>query len=148
MNLSEHFTLEEFEHSDVALRHGLQNRVSSAMYPKAVWLAERFEEVRAIVGRLHCNSVYRCAEVNHLVGSKPSSQHLKLEAGDFISLDELSPLEMCHKIARSSVKFDQLIFEFDSWMHVSFVQQVVPRRSIITINSRGVFPGIVQSEVA
>lgn len=143
MYLSENFTLEEFTFSETAGRRGIDNSLPSGMLPKAVWLAGKLELARGVLGALHINSAYRCLEVNRAIGSSDTSQHVKLEAVDCRSLLGLAPLQMCQRIIDSRLQFDQLIYEFQSWMHISFVQEGLPRRSVLTIDKRGTQHGLV-----
>lgn len=136
MNLSEHFTLEEFTFSETAVRRGIVNEPSDSEFEKLRWLATQFEDVRAIVGALHCNSVFRCLELNRALGSSDNSQHVKCEAGDLRSLAGLTPRKLCQLVIDSTLRFDQIIYEYESWMHISFTQDRLPRRSILTINKQ------------
>lgn len=143
MQLSKHFSLEVFIRSETALRHGIDNTPNDEQIEKLRWLAQQFEDVRALVGPLHCNSVFRCLEVNRKLGSKDTSQHVKCEAGDLISLAGLTPYQLCKTIVDSSIAFDQVIYEFSSWMHISFVQSPkIPRRQVLTINAK--YPSGIQ----
>ena len=142
MNLSEHFTLEEFTFSDTATRLGIDNTPDDDQVQKLTYLASCLEVVRDLIGPMHINSGYRCEELNAAVGSKPTSQHLKCEAADCRSLAGLSPIEMCRRVVDSDIQFDQIIFEFGSWMHISFTDN--PRRSILTIDKRGTQRGLVE----
>lgn len=146
MNLTEHFTLEEFTFSETAVRHGIANDPSDEEIDKLRWLATQFEDVRTITGALHCNSVFRCLQLNRAIGSSDNSQHVKCEAGDLRSLTGLTPLKLCQLVVASSLRFDQVIYEYNSWMHVSFVQNRPPRKMVLTINKqfpRGT-PGLVE----
>jgi len=146
MKLSEHFTLEEMIFSDTALRHGIDNTPNQEQIIKLTYLASKMEEVRVLTGALHINSGYRCLALNRALKSKDTSQHLKCEADDARSLVGLTALQLCMMVSTSTIRFDQLIYEFESWMHISFVNEAdgrKPRHSIITINHRGIFPGIV-----
>ena len=142
MNLSEHFTLQEFTASDTAARMGFDNTPSAAQIAKLTYLASRLEEVRALVGPLHVNSGYRCLKLNRAIGSKDTSQHLKCEAADLTSLHGNNAYHLCDAVAGSGIGFDQLIFEFGSWMHISFVENKQPRGSVLTINKHGTFTGL------
>ena len=145
MNLSQHFTLEELIFSQTAARRGFDNTPDEGQIEKLTYLAARLEEVRTLLGPLHVNSGYRCPQLNAAVGSRSTSQHLKCEAADLTSLRGLTPLQMCLLVEASAVPFDQLILEFTSWMHISFVQGSVPRSSVLTIDKRGVLPGLVEA---
>ncbi len=145
MNLSPHFTLEELTASDTAARLGIDNTPSAAEIEKLTWLAGKLEELRAVVGPLHVNSAYRCLALNRAIGSKDNSQHVLCEAADLKSLiGGVSPLQLCEQVARSDLRFDQVIFEFSSWMHISFAHDRPPRGHLLTINKGGTFAGLVE----
>lgn len=140
MQLSPHFTLAELTQSDTADRLGIDNTPSEGQIIALGKLAARLEDVRAITGPLQVTSGYRCNALNTAIGSKPTSQHVLCQAADLKSLAGLSALELCIKVKESSIHFDQLIFEFGSWMHISFTD--FPRRSILTIDKNGTRPWI------
>lgn len=64
-------------------------------------------------------SGYRSKKVNELVGGKITSQHLKGKAADFV-IEGLSPSEIIQFIRNSYIEYDQLINEYDKWVHISF----------------------------
>ena len=148
MNLSTHFSLDEFTKSDTAKRLGIDNTPNAAEIEKLRWLAGQLESVRAQLGLLHVNSAYRCLALNRALKSKDNSQHLQCEAADLSSLVGLSPMEMCTRIARSEIKYDQVILEFDSWMHISFAFDRAPRAQILTIDRLGARAGLSQARAA
>ena len=130
MQLSEHFTLEEFTASQTAVRRGLNNQPTPAMIDKLKRTAERMEEVRSVLGvAIQINSAYRSASVNRAIGGSSTSQHCKGEAVDFVAPQFGTPKEICRAIITAGVKFDQLIFE-GTWVHISFTDS--PRRSMLT----------------
>lgn len=134
MNLSPHFTLEEFTTS---IHRNIDNTPSSGIIEQLGYTALRMEEVRNLLGfPITVNSAYRCLELNTLIGSKPTSQHIKGQAVDFTCKQFGTPKDIVEKIKNSSIVFDQLIFEFESWVHISFVL-TNPRRQILTIDKKG-----------
>lgn len=134
IQLSEHFTLNDLIFSETAQRKHIDNSVDETTANKLRWLAARLEEVWLIVGSFHINSAYRCLELNRAVGSSDTSQHRKAEAADCRSTCGVSPYRMCDLMNSSGVRFDQVIHEFGSWMHVSFVEVGTPRHSLLTID--------------
>ena len=66
-------------------------------------------------------SGYRCQKLNKLVGGKVNSQHLCGCAADFI-IKNIAPSEIIKKIQASNILFDQLINEYNSWVHISYVK--------------------------
>ena len=141
MKLSEHFSLEELTASSTATRLGIDNSATPDEITKLQWLAGCLEPVRALLGPLHVDSAKRCLELNRALKSKDTSQHVKCEAADLKSLAGLTPSEMCHKVMASDIPYDQVILEFDEWMHLSFTQGE-PRHMALTIDASGTRVGI------
>lgn len=119
MQLTQHFTLEEFERSDIALRHGVQNRVPDELVLNIQKVAEFLEKVRAIFGSpIVISSGYRCKWLNDKVGSHEGSAHRKGFAADFRVLGK-SPLAVCIAISTADLFYDQCIYEYKGWTHIS-----------------------------
>ena len=130
MQLSEHFTLEEFTASQTATRRGLNNTPSPQMIEKLKQTAQKMEQVRALLGKpISINSAYRSPSVNRAIGGAATSQHCKGEAVDFVCPQFGTPKQICQAIIKAGIHFDQLIFE-GTWVHISFTDS--PRRSILT----------------
>ena len=64
-------------------------------------------------------SGFRCGELNKLVKGVPNSQHLEGKAADFVVPGE-SVAGIIFKIQTSNIEYDQLINEYDKWVHISF----------------------------
>ena len=80
MQLSEHFTLEEFTASQTATRRGLNNTPSPQMIEKLKQTAQKMEQVRDLLGKpISINSAYRSPSVNRAIGGAATSQHCKGE---------------------------------------------------------------------
>jgi len=140
MNLSPHFTLKELTASEIADRHGIDNIPSDpSIIANLKILAKGLEHVRTLLNKpILVNSAYRCIHVNQLLGSKPTSQHTKGLAADIISPAFGSPSEIISKIASSIIEYDQVILEFDRWIHISFCEEgKKPRKQALIINTKG-----------
>jgi len=141
MNLSENFTLDELTRSETALRKGLDNTPDAETVANLTELALALEKVRDLLGHpIHINSGYRSAKVNAAVGSKETSAHRHGWAADFVCPAFGTPQEICHAILDSTIDFDQLIWEFGSWVHISIDPR--RRRVAMTIDSYGTRTGI------
>ena len=141
MNLSKNFTLEELTRSEVALRKGLDNTPDAETIANLSVLALGLEEVRELLGHpLHINSAYRGPKVNSAVGGSKNSAHMKGYAADFVCPQYGDVTEVCRAIMDSTIAYDQLIHEFNSWIHISFDPQM--RKSQLTIDSQGTRNGI------
>lgn len=140
MKLTEHFTLEELTASEIADRHGIDNTPTSPLILTNLKnLAEGLEHVRKLLGKpIIVNSGYRSVMVNSLLGSKPSSQHTKGLAADIICPSFGSPKDIIKKILSSDIKYDQVILEFDRWIHISFCEEgYKPRKQALIIDNKG-----------
>ena len=136
MQLSEHFTLEEFTFSQTAARKGIDNDPPATMYLTLKRTAAGMEQVRSLLGApIKITSAYRCLSLNAAIGSKNTSQHTKGEAVDFTCAVG-DPKTIVARIMSSDIKFDQLICEFDSWTHISVTNQpgAVPRKQALIID--------------
>ena len=144
MNLSPHFTLAEFTLSAEAARRGILNDPPLELMPVLKRTALGMETVRIRLGGLPIvvSSGYRCLELNRVLGSKDTSQHLKGEAVDFICPRFGSPANIVATLKDSDVNYDQLILEFarngNGWVHVSFAASA--RRQAFALDERGPQP--------
>lgn len=142
MKLSEHFTLEELTASDTAARLGINNTPPVYVIENLKRLCTLLEDVRHAVGKpIRISSGYRCLKVNHAVGSRDTSQHLQGCAAD-IKVQGVTVDELMKVIIGAGVKFDQLIREFDSWVHISVPNTPAdkPRHSMLIIDRAGTRP--------
>lgn len=128
--LSPHFTLEEATFSETATRRGIDNTPTEIVKANMVNAAEQMERVRSLLGcPVTISSWFRCLLLNRAIGSSDTSDHRNGWAIDFIAPKFGTPKEVCKKIAASSIKFDQLIFE-GTWVHISFGPKM--RQQILT----------------
>jgi len=142
MFLTPHFTLQEMIASQTAAREGLDNTPSSEVISNLRLLCQVLEQVRTLFGRpIIVSSGYRSAAVNARVGGARKSQHITGLAADFTVID-VGNRDVVRRLSESSVAFDQLILEFDSWVHLS-VSTAAPRREVLTIRKgAGYLPGL------
>lgn len=142
MKLTDHFSLEEMTASDIAVRHSINNNPSGDIVVNLRRLAEFLEKVRLLLNKpIHINSAYRSPEVNNLLGSKPTSQHCYGCAAD-IKVGGLTPDQVVKAVVKSDLKYDQVIREFDSWVHISIPinETVKPRKQALIIDKTGTRP--------
>lgn len=135
VNLSEHFTLEEMTRSQTASRFDIDNTPPPVVLSSLKRLANTLEKVRTICNApIRISSGYRCAELNQMIGGSKTSQHIRGEACDFtvfgMDLDTV-----IRRIMASDIKYDQLIKEFNSWVHISIADK--PRRQALIIDRTG-----------
>lgn len=130
MQLSPHFTLEEFLVSETAARKGINNTPTDAVIANLKRLAERLELVRAVFNKpIIISSGYRCPELNAAVGGAANSAHMYGRAADFRVLNDGPPLQVAIRITqRANIMFDQLINEYDQWVHFGIEAEGEPPR--------------------
>lgn len=145
MNLSPHFTLEEFIFSDTATRLGIDNSPRPPILTNLQRTAQKMELVRTMLGNrpVRITSGFRCAELNAMVKGAANSAHVQGLAADFRCDGYGDPLAVCRELRTfaASLDFDQLIWEFGSWTHIGF-STGPSRRQVLTINPQGTFPGL------
>ena len=119
MQLTPHFSLEEFTLSSTALALGIENTPTPAHLENLRKLAEHMEDVRALFDKvIEITSGYRNPQVNAAVGGVPNSAHALGLAADF-HVHGLKDLEAAKRIRDSGLQFDQLIFEKNRCVHLS-----------------------------
>jgi hypothetical protein len=123
MNISQNFTLEELLRSETASRKNVSEQwtPSDAVKDNLKKLCDNvLEPLRSFVGKpLIITSGYRCKRVNKLVGGSPTSQHTEGKAADF-HVSGMTVESLFKFIINLDLEFDQIIQEFDAWVHISF----------------------------
>jgi zinc D-Ala-D-Ala carboxypeptidase len=120
MQLSEHFFLAEFTISSKALSMGVENTPTAEHLVNLQNLAKQMEAVRALFNcAIEITSGYRNPQVNAAVGGVPDSDHALGHAADF-HVDGFDDLTAAKRIRDSQLKFDQLIYEKNRCVHISF----------------------------
>ena len=141
MNLSPNFSLSEFTRSATAQSLGINNTPPDSLIPQLIKTAYAMEEVRTLLGNkpIHINSAFRSQALNKAVGSKPSSQHPKGEAVDFICPLFGTPSQIMERIVASDIGYDQVILESSAggakWVHISFSDR--GRKQALVITPKG-----------
>ena len=128
IQLSKHFTLDEFLKSRTAVRLGINNIPNEEQLENIRLLVENvLEPLRAHYGRpIIITSGFRSAELNKAVGGVKNSQHCTGQAADIRSVSDRRDdnKELFDMIIEMGLDFDQLINEYDyNWVHVSFGQK-------------------------
>ena len=138
MQLSKHFTLEEFEKSQTATRKGIKNKAGSGEIKNLGDLCyEVLEPVRAKFDKpVTITSGYRSEELCEAIGSSKNSQHAKGEAADF-EMFGVDNKELA-KYIKNNLVFDQLILEFynpddpsSGWVHCSYSKEENRKESLL-----------------
>lgn len=151
-NLSAHFTLHELLTSETAVRFNITEQFEP---PKSVvnnlerLCQQVLEPLRMVLNApIHVNSGYRCTRVNQMVGGSAKSQHMVGQAADIVVLS--SDVETLFQTIRAvGLPFDQLIQEFDHWVHVSFRDK--PRGEVLratkTATGRTIYTPVLSAPV-
>jgi hypothetical protein len=141
--LSPHFSLQEFQHSDIAHAHSIDNTIPTHYIPTLEQLCRTIlEPLRQFAGQpIIITSGYRCNALNLKVGGVYASQHTMGEAAD-IRLPKTpytswkdgrahTDMDIAHswiQFLREHTDFDQIILESlgnhdqelkDCWLHIS-----------------------------
>lgn len=120
MQLTNHFSLEEFTNSDYAIRNGVNNTASPNIIGNLKLTADGLEQVRKLLGKaINISSGYRCPTLNRAIGGVSSSAHVLGFAADFTCKEFGTPTDIVKAIKASDIKFDQCICE-GTWVHISF----------------------------
>jgi len=126
MILSTHFLLKDLTRSELASKLNIDNTPNKEQITNLRELAVNvLDPIAELVinndstDSLIINSGFRCLEINRKLNSKDTSQHVKGQAAD-IEPKKWKLSEFYRTIANSDIEFDQLIYEFDSWVHVSY----------------------------
>lgn len=127
------FSISELIHSDNAIKAGIDNTPTIKEIDNLLNLI--FYCLQPIRDKLKkpmiITSGYRNIKVNILAGGKQNSQHLKGQAADFI-VNNMSIQQVINFIIYSDIEFDQLINEYNKWVHISFVKGK-NRRQVLSI---------------
>lgn len=126
--LTENFTLEEMVRSQTAARYHIDNIPNEDQIARLTLLCGLLEKIRAITGPISISSGFRSPKLNERVKGSNTSQHMKGEAAD-IYVSGMSVEDLYQVIKNSDIQFDQLIQEFDQWVHISVSD--APRRECL-----------------
>jgi zinc D-Ala-D-Ala carboxypeptidase len=133
VQVSPHFTLAELCRSEAAESRGLDN-TPDAEQIKALGLlcSQVLERIRGHLKQpITVSSGYRGPAVNAAVGGSADSQHSLGEAAD-ITVAGFSPAELFDWLVFvSGIDFDQAIYEFGRWVHVSHTGRRANRRQAL-----------------
>jgi hypothetical protein len=130
MNLSEHFSLDEATYSETAIRMHINNQPDERQLENMKSAANQLEAVRNVTGALRVNSWLRLPDVNVAVRGSKASSHMDGWAIDCSSTVH-TPYELCQIVIKAGIKFDQMIHEYGSWMHISFAPEMRQERLTI-----------------
>lgn len=115
------FSISELTKSETANLHNIENtpdiKSLDNMLDLIVYVLQPIRD--RLQKPMIITSGYRNEDVNRLIGGKPTSQHLKGQAVDFI-VPNMAVDEVIMFIRNSYIEYDQLINEYDKWIHISY----------------------------
>ena len=136
--MTPHFTLAELTATQHRQFDNTPNDEEKANLQR---LAEFLERVKSALDMrpIMINSAFRSKAVNDAVGSKDTSQH-RLGCAADIRVPGMTPDAVCRALIASELPYDQLIKEFDSWVHISVPNHAnhPPRRQVLIIDKAGI----------
>lgn len=150
MQLSEHFTKEDFEKSNTAKRLSIDNTIPADLLQDAILTAAFMEKIRVYLSAVAdkeipiiVSSAYRCSALNKAIGSASTSDHPRMLAVDFIAPSFGSPYAICKAIEAvlDDLSIGQLLQE-GTWVHVSRNQQISRSNRALTLRGTGFIQGI------
>ena len=123
MKLTDNFTYEEFVHSDIALKYGIDNTPQRGdVRDYIVLLAQTLQKIRDRLGEpIRISSGYRCKELNDTIGGATSSDHLFGCAVDIQCSDNKKLFDLiCEMAQKGEIRCRQIIDEYGyRWVHIS-----------------------------
>ena len=123
MNITENFTMAELTESQIATRLGIDNTPDEHAFRNLVKLAKSLQDIRDLINApLIITSGYRGPKLNEHIGGSKTSVHMKGFAADIRSHSFGTPYQLADAIINSPIQFDQLILEFNSWVHFGLNQ--------------------------
>ncbi len=123
MKFSRWFTLEEMTASQTAARQGIDNRPPDAALENLSRLCAALDTIRDAVKRpIIVSSGYRCPALNAAIGGALHSAHMDGRAADIVAPLFGPPPMLAGFIIGLGVDFDQLIIEFDAWVHFAIAE--------------------------
>lgn len=144
--LSEHFSVAEFStDSPKAKELGIDNSIPQELAQDALKTALMAERVRAQLSEeaghdvpMKINSAYRSLLLNRAIGSKDTSDHLKMLAIDFVAPAFGTPLEVARALVphMDAIGIGQVIYE-RGWCHISRRSPDKAVNKIITLAANG-----------
>ncbi len=139
MMLSKRFSLEEMIASQTATRMQINNNPNEAVIYNLRRTCELMDHVWDVCeSPIITSSGYRSSELNRFIGGARNSQHVIGCACDFTVRGMILD-DVMEEIIAANLPYDQLIREFDAWLHISVPNDVnsKPRRQALIIDHEG-----------
>lgn len=132
----EYFTFTEFERSETAYRHGMDNTMPEAARRSVAALVDNvLDPLREAWGKpLTVTSGYRCPVLNKAVSGVANSQHLLGEAADITTGNVVDNRRLFQLAQDLALPFDQLIDERGfAWIHISHKAEGKNRHQVLKL---------------
>lgn len=126
-----YFSFQEFERSDTAYRHGIDNTLPDSLKGNVAALVDRvLDPLREAWGKpVTVTSGYRCPELNKIVGGSKTSHHVRGMAADISTGNRVENRRLFQLVLDLKLPFTQLIDEKNfAWVHVSLDPSDVKRQ--------------------
>lgn len=119
MNLN--FKMSELIYSEKAIENNINNMPDiNSMDNMLDLIFHCLQPVRDLIKKpMIITSGFRNPLVNRLVNGEENSQHKTGQAADFV-IKGMTPAQIVDVIRKSNIDYDQLINEYDSWVHISY----------------------------
>lgn len=118
------FSFNEFQRSDIAYRHGIDNAIPETAKKNIAALVDNvLDPLREAWGKpITVTSGYRCPKVNSLAGGVPTSMHLTGHAADITTGNAVDNRRLYELAQRLNLPYFELIgkkYDFQ-WLHISY----------------------------
>lgn len=118
-----YFTFQEFERSETAARHAIDNSIPDELKNNVAALVDNvLDPLREAWGHpLTVTSGYRCPELNKRVGGSATSHHMRGMAADITTGNAVDNHRLFQMVLDMGLPFTQLIDEHNfAWVHISY----------------------------
>lgn len=115
------FKISELIYSDIAIQNNINNMPDINALDNLLELTFYcLQPIRDLIKKpMIITSGFRNQQINFLAGGALNSQHKEGQAADFV-INGMTPKQIIEIIKKSDIEYDQLINEYDKWVHISF----------------------------
>ena len=122
-----YFTFGEFERSDTATRHAIDNTIPEAAKRNIAALVDNvLDPLREAWGRpIKVTSGYRCPQLNRMVNGVATSMHMTGHAADISTGNPVDNRKLYQRVQDLKLPYFELIgkkYGF-KWLHISFAPE-------------------------
>ena len=121
-NEKSNFTWHEFNRSQTATRHDINNVPNGVQRENIEILVNNLiQPVRNFWGSIRITSGFRCLDLNRKLGSSDTSYHVKGQAADIEPIKNIKLFDILEWI-HYNVNYTELIAEYfpDGWIHIAY----------------------------